>query len=543
MFTPTELRKHEKFGDDNPGAVDQSGFKGHPECGFCRQRFYGDDELYTHCRDKHERCHLCDRRNAGRAQQYFLDYPALEVHFRKDHYMCPDQDCLDKKFVVFESEMDLKAHQLEAHPNGLSKDARRDARRVDMSGFDYRQPHASSFPEPRAAPRREGRGRGRGRDPNVEAIPASSAQPLRRDELAFQRQLAIHSAQSISTRSFGGQLTSGDAFVARPPAGASEPPTQTARPSETYASSPAPTPSTATAASAAAAIIASTADLSPSERARALRHAAVTDRAATLLHHSPASLATFRDKVSSYTRGATTAPALIDAFFVLFDAPTRELGTLLKELAEILELPGKRDELLKAWNDWRAVNEDYPSLPGRASAGPPAAAGAAGPRILKLKSSTAQSSRSAVGRHGSWGSSSDGAMPFPALQSHRAPAASKTPWITPTPAAAAPASRSRQAQATAVPRPAAPTATTTRKLLGTSDAFPALPAAQKPGFNIARNPVLRGDGGRGVVAASAWASGGGAVPGGEVEAAEEEAQASGQGRGKGKKKQTLIRWG
>ena len=48
LFTQNELRKHEKFGDDNPGAVDQSGFKGHPECGFCRKRFYGDDELYTH---------------------------------------------------------------------------------------------------------------------------------------------------------------------------------------------------------------------------------------------------------------------------------------------------------------------------------------------------------------------------------------------------------------------------------------------------------------------------------------------------------------
>jgi len=37
LFTHQELRRHEKFGDDNPGAVDQSGFKGHPECGFCRQ--------------------------------------------------------------------------------------------------------------------------------------------------------------------------------------------------------------------------------------------------------------------------------------------------------------------------------------------------------------------------------------------------------------------------------------------------------------------------------------------------------------------------
>jgi hypothetical protein len=32
-----------------------------------------------------------------------------------------DQECLDKKFVVFESEMDLKAHQLETHPTGFRR--------------------------------------------------------------------------------------------------------------------------------------------------------------------------------------------------------------------------------------------------------------------------------------------------------------------------------------------------------------------------------------------------------------------------------------
>ena len=34
LFTSSELRKHEKFGYDIPGGVDQSGFKGDPECCF-----------------------------------------------------------------------------------------------------------------------------------------------------------------------------------------------------------------------------------------------------------------------------------------------------------------------------------------------------------------------------------------------------------------------------------------------------------------------------------------------------------------------------
>jgi hypothetical protein len=185
--------------------------------------------LYTHCRDKHERCHICDRRDGTRKQQYFVNYDSLEVHFRKDHFLCPDRECLEKKFVVFDSEMDLKAHQIETHPNGLSSAALR----VDMSGFQFRAPHEQEAGGRRDDRRREGgRGRGRGRDPNAEPLPASSAQTLSRAELAYQRQMEAQNSQSSTGRAFGGQLTStptpGEAFAARPPPGTSAPATVTA---------------------------------------------------------------------------------------------------------------------------------------------------------------------------------------------------------------------------------------------------------------------------------------------------------------------------
>ena len=129
--------------------------------------------------------------------------------------MCPERDCLEKKFIVFGSEIDLKAHQLEVHPEGLSKAARRDARRIDMSQFEAARPTMQT-----------GRGRGRGRDPNAELPPARTEQPLRRDELAYQRTLAVQSAQSTTSRTFGGQLSNpnGPAFAAQPtPAQASRP--------------------------------------------------------------------------------------------------------------------------------------------------------------------------------------------------------------------------------------------------------------------------------------------------------------------------------
>ena len=548
LFTVPDLRKHEKFGDDNPGAVDQSGFKGHPECGFCRQRFYGDDELYTHCRDKHERCHLCDRRNGGRQQQYYVDYDSLEQHFRKDHFLCVDQECLEKKFVVFESELDLKAHQLQTHPNGLSKDARRDARLVDISSFDYRTPYQN----PRGG-RRDRQG-GRGRDPNTEALPQSTAQPLRRDELAYQRQMAIQSAQSIVPRTFGGQLTSSTAIAARP--NSRQGPDTVMAPrnhTDTNASFPAidnlnlnPTnPSPQPPSSPAP-----THALTPQEQARRLHHTSVMDRASALLKHDQANISSFRTAVSSYRSSTLSASQLIDNFFSFFDVSASELGKLIKELADIYENESKRKDLLKAWNDWRAINEDYPSLPGPSGDLPgssAALAGSGGYRVLKLKNSTAQSSRSAVSRHGSWGSAS-GTNPFPNLPAsnpNRAGAGkvAATPWASASsdsrPSSTAPPVSRRQVNA-----------------VGSSsvnDAFPALPAAAKPSTLMAgltRGNVQWDDGSRRKNDSSPWVNGAIAPPPPPVKETQQRVEedgdvgaAAGKKKGKGNKKQTLYKFG
>ena len=548
LFTQQELRKHEKFGDDNPGAVDQSGFKGHPECGFCRQRFYGDDELFIHCREKHEKCHICDRRNQSRQQQYYVDYNSLEQHFRNDHFLCADQECMDKKFVVFGSEMDLKAHQLEAHPNGLTKDARRDARRVDISAFDYRTPHQDN----RGRRDREGRGQGRGRDPNTEYLPPSTAQPLRRDEIAYQRQMAVQNAQAATARTFGGQLTSPDADAARP-AGRNQY-TVTAPRSHTSTNNSFPaidslnldsTNNTTTPASPIPAPA-----LTPQEQARRLQHSAVMDRASAMLKHDHSKISDFRSSVSSYRTSVISASQLIDSFFSLFDVPSADLGKLLKELADIYENEAKRNGLLKAWNDWRAINEDYPSLPGPSGVLPgssAAAAGSGGRRVLKLKSSTAQSSRSAVSKQGSWGNAAN-ANPFPSMPASSANRAgagrvAPTPWVAPSSSKPSPASS----------RPTSRPPTAGRANGAGADAFPALPAAAKPNtlmFGLTRGTVRWDDGRTSNTPSNPW---GGAVNGSSnggasVSAAPASSQISGEqdlGKKKGNKnkKQTLYKFG
>ncbi|RDW64689.1 hypothetical protein BP6252_10340 [Coleophoma cylindrospora] len=545
LFTDKELQRHMTKGDDNPGAVDQSGFKGHPLCGFCGQRFYGDDELYVHCREKHERCFICDRRSGQ--PQYYQNYETLALHFRKDHFMCGERECLEDRFTVFETEMDLKAHQLEKHGSTLSKDVRRDMRNVDLAAFDLRTSYAQ---ERRGGgsqrdQQREGRGRGRGRDPNAEPLPASSAQPLRRDEQAFQRQMAIQSAQSVSTRTFGGQLTS---TPAAPPQNV-----------------PRPAPNSEAVATAVAGL--DLADLSPQEQARQLRHRGVIERASTLLQNDQTKLSQFRNSISSYRSSAITAAALIDSFFALFsDTSSNALGTLIREVADLYEDKSKADSLRTAWNDWRAINEDYPSLPGpsgmtdalpqgwaRVTSSTPSAsstssAPAKSTRVLKLKSSTAQSSRSSVSQTRSWGtagaSSSSGSSssnPFPGLPT---PAGSRpgngrittVPWVAPTSSGSSTPS-------------ARPTPPTSRSVSRASDAFPALPPAAKPQttiFGYGNGRMVRRDGGSASPSVNAWGGNASSSAGASAAASENE-ESSGQGNGKKKgnkgKKQVLMGWG
>jgi E3 ubiquitin-protein ligase ZNF598 len=544
LFTDAELHKHNRKGDDNPGAIDQSGFKGHPICDICKTRYYSDDELFVHCRENHEKCFLCERTSG--IPQYYKDYNELVIHFVKDHFMCSHKDCLEQKFIVFPTELDLKAHQLSEHGNELSKDVRRDARAVDMSTLAYRD----AYVEPRRGggsqrEQREGRGRGRGRDPNTEAIPASTAQPLRRDEQAFQRQMAIQTAQSVTPRTFGGQLTSAPTPApGRVPPGTRSPPTTSVQPSANVDTISQPS-----------------AQIPPQtsqDQARALRHAAVIDRANALLQNDDLKMTQFRNSIASYKRGAIKAQALIDTFFALFSSTTpKSLGTLINEVADLYEDESKTTALRVAWNNWKAINDDYPSLPvtnntssgsiplnwasSSRQTGSNSSSATKSNRVLKLKKSTAQSSLSSVSQTRSWGSASaassgvaSSSNPFPGLPT---PAASKgkistSSWV---PQASASASSS------------APTSRPVSRGPGRgagrgSDAFPALPPAAKPQSSIFGygSGMVRRDAGAGR-AASAWSPS--PTP---AESNENWVMEEGAGRGKKKgnkgKKQVLNLW-
>ncbi|KAL2163573.1 hypothetical protein VTH06DRAFT_5631 [Thermothelomyces fergusii] len=586
IFTDKQLTEHMRRGDDKPGVPDKTGFRGHPMCGFCRERFYDGDKLYEHCRNKHERCFICDRHSPQ--PQYYLDYNELEKHFREAHFLCSDRGCLEKKFVVFETELDLKAHQLEEHD---AHGRGREARVVDLSNFDLRQ----RYEQERRAGGNVRERRRRGPDPNAESLPVSSAQPLRRDELAFQRQM---------------ELQTGAARQARPPPPPPPPPPSSgpSRPMPSNAASQ-PLPSASPGRPVLDAMenlsITDLSNLTPAQRASLTRHGAVIERASNLLGNDATKMATFRSHVSTYNKGSMTAEQLVDAFFALFsETSSNALGTVVREVADLFEDKKKGEALRKAWNNWRAINEDYPSLPslegmrgattsttGWAAAAAAsssssssvnqssAAANAAAQlrnstRVLKLKNSTRHGSVGSVMSLASGGPSSSVSAPsvslstpfasavgasssapvpsaaaFPAL-----PGASRTSVTPPTWIGGSSPAISRGAAGSAPAFPAPQRSQQTGRAApapgNSEEAFPALPAAPKPQttiFGYGRGAVRRdfgtprdtgfswGAGPSGSNAASAPQNGGGADGGGDGQPQ--------QGGGKKKKKQVLVQWG
>ncbi|KAF5952203.1 hypothetical protein HYC85_010147 [Camellia sinensis] len=118
LYTRAQLNRHINFGDSevDGSESERGGFMGHPMCEFCRNPFYGDNELYTHMSTEHYTCH---------------------IHFRQEHFLCEDEACLEKKFIVFATESEMKRHNAMEHGGRMSRSKRNAAFQIPIS-FQYR---------------------------------------------------------------------------------------------------------------------------------------------------------------------------------------------------------------------------------------------------------------------------------------------------------------------------------------------------------------------------------------------------------------------
>ncbi|XP_030551808.1 E3 ubiquitin-protein ligase HEL2 [Rhodamnia argentea] len=151
LYTRSQLNQHISTGDSevDGSESERGGFAGHPMCEFCGTPFYGDNELYTHMSTEHYTCFICQRQHPGQ-YEYFKGYDDLEIHFRQEHFLCEDEACLAKKFIVFQSEGEMKRHNTLEHGGRMSRSKRNAALQIPTS-FRYRRGNEQD--------RRRGRGR------------------------------------------------------------------------------------------------------------------------------------------------------------------------------------------------------------------------------------------------------------------------------------------------------------------------------------------------------------------------------------------------
>jgi hypothetical protein len=116
LYTAAQLERHLKKGDiDEEGNITFF----HPFCKFCYDYVYDEELLHKHLTQNHFNCHLC-----GEDQKYFWysKYENLEIHFNLSHYLCPDYECKQKCFIVFNTAAELENHNLKQHTNLPSGD-------------------------------------------------------------------------------------------------------------------------------------------------------------------------------------------------------------------------------------------------------------------------------------------------------------------------------------------------------------------------------------------------------------------------------------
>lgn len=108
IYSSAEYEGHLRSGD-------RFGSQGHPNCEFCRKRYFDKNALFMHLHVDHFTCHICEKE--GVKFKYYQTYRSLEDHFRAEHLLCEEPSCLAKKFVVFSNQVELASHRMRWHPN------------------------------------------------------------------------------------------------------------------------------------------------------------------------------------------------------------------------------------------------------------------------------------------------------------------------------------------------------------------------------------------------------------------------------------------
>jgi len=400
LYTHAQLGVHLPSYNRRPGAPPHSKAKDakekveggvHPFCEFCKEAYFGGDELFAHMRETHEECFICKRNDIR--EQYFLNYPNLERHFNEVHHPCPNAECQAQKFVVFASKLDLQGHMIEVHQQAMSSRDKKEARRI-VEGIEFEQ-------TPRPPTNRNNRANG--------AAVQSSGQPSR----------------GSRRDNFGAQLTTPASFPALP----SNRQERASPPKE-----PDSTPLF---------------ELRNSDSVTTERHQALISRIGALTPQSSSAVTSIRLGIRSYLASESGARDLISTVFTLVKQDLEATASIMNGLVDILEDEEKSKSLLSAWNGFKVEHRrDFPEL--TPSGVGTSYSGISSGRVLNAKQSTIprtsqQSTRNMLDRVANAAANTSRAVDsFPVLPSSSSKPKTQVRGSAPTPWSPASTSKKQQ---------------------------------------------------------------------------------------------------
>lgn len=106
---------HEHIENGDPGDDQCAQILPHPYCNFCDQYFFNEENLQDHLFREHMTCPICGDEYKN---WHYQNYPSLERHFDKTHYLCKNKNCLKNLFVAFRTEEELAYHNYMLHQRG-----------------------------------------------------------------------------------------------------------------------------------------------------------------------------------------------------------------------------------------------------------------------------------------------------------------------------------------------------------------------------------------------------------------------------------------
>ncbi|WVR09437.1 hypothetical protein IAU60_006504 [Kwoniella sp. DSM 27419] len=348
IHDPSALKRGQRPPKVRPEEMDmvRSWDAPHPMCEFCHRAFFGPDELFKHMRSDHEECHVC--RILGDKDVYFQNYEMLEGHFNQDHFPCNKPVCLEKKFVVFGTDMDLKAHMIAEHSESMSARDKASARQVAV---DFHSEQSA-----RRSGGRSNRGHGQGFTLAQPFNASSGGQQRIRDAPSHQQleQPSLTPAQQAQQqrqvqRDKQEENSRRKAFS-----------TGLSRPEGS--GTPLPLPSRTQGGSASG----FSTPREDVDEATASRHAELLSRVSMLVNDSETKLSAFRSAVRSFKSNESTAKDMLDTIYHVFDRNADVTTAILRELSSLFSGDGQKDKeraVLEAVNAFRVEQrEQFPSL-------------------------------------------------------------------------------------------------------------------------------------------------------------------------------------